>query len=62
MAPTGRKAEQMLRRSSKNAAYFGKNCEKSYVRGHGRFEVKGRPLTKINITFFVGNEILNIFY
>ncbi len=27
-----------------------------------RFEGKGRLLTKINVTFFVGKEILNIFH
>ncbi len=30
--------------------------------GHDRFEGRGRLGTKINITFFVGVEVLNIFH
>ncbi len=29
--------------------------------GHDRFEERGRLMTKSNITFFVGNKVLNIF-
>ncbi len=39
-----------------------KNCKKPFVGGHGHFEGKGCLAKKINIKFFVGNLILNIFY
>ncbi len=39
-----------------------KNCEKPFVGGHDRFEGTGRLATKINITFFVRNEVLNTFH
>ncbi len=39
-----------------------KNCTKPFMRGHDHFEGKVCPITKININFFVRNEVLNIFY
>ncbi len=40
-----------------------KNCEKPFVEGHDHFEWKGvSGVIKININFFVRNEVLNIFY
>ncbi len=39
-----------------------KNCGKSFVGGHVNFDGKGCLATKININFFVRNEVLNIFH
>ncbi len=41
---------------------YRKNWEKPFVGGHDHFEGKGCPATKININFFVGKEVLNIFH
>ncbi len=42
---------------------IGKNCEKPFAGGRTyRFEVRGRLATNVNITFFVGFEVLNIFH
>ncbi len=39
-----------------------KKKKKLFVGGYDHFEGKGRLATKINRTFFVGNEVLNIFH
>ncbi len=39
-----------------------KNCEKLFGGGHDHFEGKGVSATKINVNFFVRNEISNIFH
>ncbi len=38
-----------------------KTVKNPFVRGHDRFEGRGRLSTKINIAFFVGIEVFNIF-
>ncbi len=47
---------------SKKAVFLEKTAKNLFVRGHGRFEGRGQLATKINITFFVGFDVLNIFY
>ncbi len=43
--------------------YFqGKNCGKSFVGEYDVLMRRGRLATKINMTSFVGNQFLNIFY
>ncbi len=47
---------------SKKAVFLEKTAKNPFVGGHDRFEGKGHLATKINITFFEGIEVLNIFY
>ncbi len=47
---------------SKKAIFLEKTAKNPFVGGHGSFEGRGHLGTKINITFFVGIDVLNIFY
>ncbi len=48
---------------SKKAVFSEKIAKNPFVGGHDHFEGRGgRLATKMNITFFVGLEVLNIFY
>ncbi len=47
---------------SKNAVCLEKTAKTPFAGGHDRFEGRGRQATKINITFFVGIDVLNIFH
>ncbi len=49
-------------RVSKKAVFLEKTAKNPFVRGHDRFERRGRLATKINVTFFVGIDVLNIFH
>ncbi len=52
----------MLRRSSKNAAFSEETVKIRLWEDMNVFRGRGRLRTKINITLFVGNEVLNIFH
>ncbi len=39
-----------------------KTAKNPFVGGRDGFEERGRLTTKINITFFMGTEVLNIFH
>ncbi len=47
---------------SKKAVFLEKIVKNPFVRAQGSFEGRGHMATKINITFFVGIDVLNIFY
>ncbi len=47
---------------SKKAVFLEKTTKNPFVGGYCRFERRGHLATKINITFFVGINVLNIFY
>ncbi len=47
---------------SKKAVFSEKTAKNVFVGRHDRFEGRGRLATKINITSFVGIEVLNIFH
>ncbi len=47
---------------SKKAVFLEKIEKNPFVGGHDHFEGRGRLAIKINITFFVGINVLNIFH
>ncbi len=47
---------------SKKAVFWEKTVKNLFVGGHNRFEGRGHLATKINITFFIGIDGLNIFH
>ncbi len=51
----------MLSRSFKNTVFSEKVVEDRLGEDMAVLRRRGRLVTKINITFFVGNEVLNIF-
>ncbi len=51
----------MLSRGFKNAAFAEKIVKNHLWEDMAVLRERGRLVTKINITFFVGNEVLNIF-
>ncbi len=46
----------------KKSSILGDNCEKPFAVGIDILKEGRRLATKVNATFFVGNEVLNIFY
>ncbi len=47
---------------SKKAVFLEKTAKNSFVERHDRLEGRERLVTKINITFFVDIDVLNIFH
>ncbi len=47
---------------SKKAVFLEETAENHFVWKHDRFEGRGRLGTKINVTFFVGIDVLNILH
>ncbi len=47
---------------SKKAIFLEKTAKNLFVEGHDRFEGTERLAIKINIIFFVGIHVFNIFY
>ncbi len=47
---------------SEKVVFSGKKCIKSFARGHPVLRGGGRLAIKINVTFFLGIEILSIFH
>ncbi len=47
---------------SKKAVILLKTAKNPFVRGHDYFENRGCLATKINVTFFVGIDVFNIFH
>ncbi len=47
---------------SKKAVFLEKTAKNQFVEGQDHSEGRGRLVTKINIIFFVGIDVLNIFH
>ncbi len=47
---------------SKKAVFLEKTGKNPFAKGQDHFEGRGRLTTEINVTFFVGIDVLNIFY
>ncbi len=45
----------------KKSCIFREKCEKPFLGAKSLLKVRGRPGTKMKTTFFMGNEVLNIF-
>ncbi len=52
----------MLSHSFKNVAFSEKTVKNYLWEDTAVLRGRGRLVTKINVTFFVGNEVINIFH